>query len=335
VTPLAWTAALFVACGLLILVSGVHLSRYGDAIAEKTGLGGTWMGLLVIASVTSLPELITSASSILVFDAADIAAGDAIGSCMFNLLILSFLDFRNPAPLSARIHQGHVLAAAFGIVLLGIAMVAMVAGDRAPALGWIGWHSLLMLALYVLAMRTIFTFERTRMAALAEVLAAGTAHEAMTLRSAILRFAVAALALVGAAALLPGAGERLAAETGLGESFVGSLFVAVSTSLPEVVVSVAAARIGAMDMAVGNLFGSNLFNMAVLGLDDVFYRKGSVLAAVSPVHMVSLTTAIIMTAVAIVGVTYRASRKRYRLSWDALAILAAYVIGATLLRALG
>jgi cation:H+ antiporter len=88
-------------------------------------------------------------------------------------------------------------------------------------------------------------------------------------------------------------------------------------------------------MAVGNLFGSNLFNMAVLGMDDVLYVQGSVLAAVSRVHMVSLTTAIIMTAIAIVGVTYRASRKRYRLSWDALAILATYVIGATLLRALG
>ncbi|MEX1128113.1 MAG: hypothetical protein WD227_14935 [Vicinamibacterales bacterium] len=332
---LAWTTALFVACGLLILFSGVHLSRYGDAIAEKTGVGGTWMGLLVIASVTSLPELITSASSILVFEAPDIAAGDAIGSCMFNLLILSFLDFRNPAPLSARIHQGHVLAAALGIVLLGIAMLAMVAGDRVPMLGWIGWHSLVMLALYVLAMRTIFAFERTRMAALAEVIAAETTHGALTLRSAVLRFSFAALVLVGAAALLPGAGERLAQQTGLAESFVGSLFVAISTSLPEVVVSVAAARIGAMDMAVGNLFGSNLFNMAVLGLDDILYVQGSMLAAVSRVHLVSLTIAILMTAIAIVGVTYRASRKRYRLSWDALAILAAYVIGATLLRALG
>ena len=105
--------------------------------------------------------------------------------------------------------------------------------------------------------------------------------------------------------------------------------------MPEVVVSVAAARIGAMDMAVGNLFGSNLFNVAVLGFDDAIYTRGSVLAAVSPVHLVSLTTAMMMTAIAIVGVTYRASRKRYRLSWDAVAILAMYVIGVLLLRTLG
>jgi len=334
-TGLTLTAVLFVACTLFILLSGVRLSRYGDVIAEKTGLGGTWMGLLVMAAVTSLPELITGASSILVFDAADIAAGDAIGSCMFNLVILSFLDFRNPVPLSARIHQGHVLAAAFGIVLLGVAMLAMAAGTRAPMLGWLGLHSVVILMGYAFAMRTIFAFERTRLAALAEEIAGEIRHGDLTLRAAILRFAGAALVLVGAAAVLPGAGERLAVQTGLGQSFVGSLFVAASTSLPEVVVSVAAARMGAMDMAVGNLFGSNLFNLAVLGLDDALYTRGSVLAAVSPVHMVSLTTAMIMTAIAIVGVTYRASRKRYRLSWDAFAIVAAYIIGASLLRALG
>jgi cation:H+ antiporter len=123
--------------------------------------------------------------------------------------------------------------------------------------------------------------------------------------------------------------------TGLGESFVGSLFVAASTSMPEVVVSVAAARIGALDMAVGNLFGSNLFNMAVLGFDDLLYTRGSVLAAVEPVHLVSLTAAIVMTAIAIIGLTYRAGHKRFRLSWDGFGIAAAYVLAIFLLRALG
>ena len=333
-TGLWLTAALFAACALLILLSGIRLSRYGDVIADRTGVGGTWMGLLVMASVTSLPELITGASSILVFDTADIAAGDAIGSCMFNLLILSFLDFRNPVPLSTRIHQGHVLAAAFGIVLLGIVALAMAAGRAAPMLGWVGLHSVVILAGYAVAMRTIFIFERTRMAEVAKEIARDAGHAGMTLREALVRFVAAAVVLVAAAAMLPGAGERLAVETGLGQSFVGSLFVAASTSLPEVVVSVAAARMGAVDMAVGNLFGSNLFNVAVLGIDDLLYTRGSVLAAVSPVHVVSLTTAMIMTAIAIVGVTYRASRKRYRLSWDAIAILAAYLIGANLLRIL-
>jgi cation:H+ antiporter len=317
------------------VLSGVRLARYGDIIAEKTRVGGTWMGLVVMAAVTSLPELITGASSILLFDVVDIAAGDAIGSCLFNLVILAFLDFRDPAPLTARIHQGHVLSAAFGVVLLGTAALAILAGPGAPALGWVGLHSLVFLAGYAFAVRTIFHFERARLAQIAERMAGTERHEAAGLRQAVVRYIAGASILVAAAAYLPGAGEQLAARTGLAESFVGSLFVATSTSLPEVVVSMAAARIGALDLAVGNLFGSNLFNMAVLGLDDVLYTRGSILAAVSAVHVVTLTSAMIMTAAAVIGITYRAQRKRFRLSWDALVIVFVYAAALTLLRRLG
>jgi cation:H+ antiporter len=322
------------ACALLILVSGVHLSRYGDIIAVKTGIGRTWMGVLVMAAVTSLPELVTGASSIVVFDVADIAAGDAIGSCMFNLLILAFLDFRDPSPLSVRVHQGHVLSAAFGIVLLGLAAMALLAGPLAPAIGWIGVHSIFFLLVYAFAMRMIFVFERSRVREMVEELTGEIEYQDFTLRRAVLRYVAAAVVLVAAAGFLPGVAEQFALSTGLEQSFVGSLFVATSTSLPELVVSVAAARIGALDMAVGNLFGSNLFNMAVLGFDDVLYTRGSVLAAVDTVHLVSLTAAMIMTGIAIIGLTYRAGQKRFRLSWDALAIAATYAIGVMLLRAL-
>ena len=333
-TPLATTGIQFVACALLILVAGVRLARYGDIIAEKTGMGGTWTGLVLMAAVTSLPELITGVSSIAIFDVPDIAAADAIGSCMFNLAILALLDFRNPAPLSARVHQGHVLSAAFGIVMLGLAVVAVLAGDRAPALGWISVHTLLFFLLYGLAMRTIFVFERTRMTELAETLTGEIRHQESTLGRAIALYGLNAVVLVGAAAYLPGVGERFADLSGIGQSFVGTVLVAGSTSLPEIVVSVAAARIGALDMAVANLFGSNLFNLLVLGVDDVVYVRGSFLAAVEPVHVVTLTTAMMMTAVAIIGLTYRARRKRYRLSWDTLGILALYAVGFALLRLL-
>ena len=327
-------AAEFIVCALLIVLSGVRLSRYGDVIAVKTGIGRTWMGVLVMAAVTSLPELVTGASSILIFDVADIAAGDAIGSCMFNLLILAFLDVREPAPLAARVHQGHVLSAAFGIVLLGLALMAVLAGPRAPTVGWVGVHSLVFLAVYVFAMRTIFAFERTRVSAMVEQLTGDVEYKAFPLKRAAIGYAAAAAVLVLAAAYLPGVAQRFADATGLAQSFVGSLFVAASTSMPEVVVSIAAARIGALDMAVGNLFGSNLFNIAVLGLDDLLYTRGSVLADVQAVHLVSLTSAMVMTGIAIIGLTYRARQKRFRLSWDTFGIAAVYVLGVILLRGL-
>jgi cation:H+ antiporter len=334
VTGLVGLFAQFLVVSGLILWAGVRLSRYGDMIAEKTGLGGTFVGLLLMAAVTSLPELVTGTSAIVIYQARDIAAGDAIGSCMFNLVILAALDIHQELPLSTRVHQGHTLTAAFGIAQLGLAALAIVAGTRAPAIGWIGVHSLLFIALYVLAMRTIYSFERSRLSAVSREVAAQESYADVSVRKAVLLYLGTAAVLVAAAVYLPGLGERLAARTGLGSSFVGSLFIAASTSLPEIVVSVAAARIGAVDMAAANLFGSNLFNMAILGLDDLVDIREPLLTAVAPVHLVSLIAAIMMTAVAIIGLTYRASRKRFRLSWDTIAILAIYVVAVVLLRQL-
>lgn len=310
----------------------MRLSRYGDLIGARTGLGGTWIGLILMASVTSFPELVTGASAILVFDVPDIAAGDAIGSCMFNLLILALLDARDGEPLSARIHQGHVLAAAFGIVQLGFAALAMLAGPYALRVGWIDIHSLVFVAVYVLAVRTISAFERKRMAEVAEAVGPSVDEAQVSLRDAVARFAGSAVVLVAAATVLPGVGERLSELAGIGQSFVGNVFIAASTSLPEIVVSVAAVRIGAIDMAAANLFGSNVFNIAVLGVDDLLYVRGSLLGVVSRSHFVGLAGAIVMTAVAIIALTYRAQRKRLMFSWDALAMIAVYVLAISLLR---
>src|SRR3990172_8898827 len=98
----------FIVCTSVIVYSGIKLSKYGDIIAEKTGLGRTWIGVMLMASVTSLPELVTGISSVTYAGVPDIAAGDVLGSCVFNMLILAILDaIQRPMPLSARAHYGH------------------------------------------------------------------------------------------------------------------------------------------------------------------------------------------------------------------------------------
>jgi cation:H+ antiporter len=209
--------------------------------------------------------------------------------------------------------------------------MALVAGPRAPVIGWVGVHSLLFIVGYGFAIRTIFVFERGRTSQLPP--ADEAVQPAMTLRRAVTRYLAAAGVLVVAASLLPGVAEQLAGLTGLEHSFVGTLFVAATTSLPEIVVSMAAMRIGALDMAVANMFGSNLFNVAIVGVDDLLYTRGSLLAAVSPTHTIASTAAITMTGIAVIGLTFRAARKRFRLSWDALAIAAVYGVTVWLLAA--
>ena len=137
--------------------------------------------------------------------------------------------------------------------------------------------------------------------------------------------------VIVSAIFLPKIGEGIAATTGLGQTFVGNIFIAISTSLPEVVVSIAAVRMGAVDLAIGNLFGSNIFNIFILALDDIFFTRGAILSFVNRSHMISAMSAIVMTTIAVIGLTYRAEEKRVFIAWDSAGIILVYVINMTLL----
>jgi len=323
-----WTA--FGVLAGIILFAGANLSKYGDIIAEKTGMGRSWIGLVLVASVTSLPELITGISSVAIFDLPDIAVGNVLGACMFNLFTLALLDvLSGSTPLTAKAHQGQVITAGFGIVLLGLVGISISGGASWPSVGWIGAYSLLIFLVYAVAIRTVFLFEKKRIAEYVHDRVEAGRYEKIPLKKALWNYAWNAFLVAAAAVYLPYLGDQIAEATGLGRTFVGSIFIALTTTLPELVVSVAALRIDAADLAFGNLLGSNLFNLAILALDDVFYVKGPLLANVTPTHLVTANAAMSMTAIAVIGLTYRAARKRFLFAWDTLSILAVYLLAVT------
>lgn len=318
----------FVLCAVIIIYSGTKLSFYGDRIAALTGLGKAWIGLILMASVTSLPELITGISSVVVVHAPDLAAGDIFGSCVFNLLILSVLDVRVKKPLFSTVKSSHIVAAVFGIILLTIAGMAIFLAHEIPTVLWVSWFTFIIFAVYLVAMRGIFAYEQA--AALQElssaVIESDSGNKAAELKRTIGLYAINALIVIGAAVFLPYFGEHIAAQTGLGNSFFGTLFLAAATSLPELVVSMAALRIGALDMAVGNLLGSNVFNIFILAIDDVFYREGSLFKAISPAHLLSVFFTIIMTAVVGLGLLFKPKKKQFWLfSLDTFVIVLLYI----------
>lgn len=321
-----------IVCTSLIVYSGTKLSKYGDIIAEKTGMGRAWTGLILMASVTSLPELITGISSVTYAGVPDIAVGDVLGSCVFNMLILALLDaVHKPMPISAKAHHGHVLSAGFGIILLGAVALSLFFGNRVLPLGWIGPYTILFMTIYFVAIKLIYNYEKRQLAEFVKEMAVELKYKEISMKSAVINYASNALAVIIAAVFLPGIGAGIAESTGLGQTFVGNIFIALSTSLPEVVVSVAAVRMGAVDLAIGNLFGSNIFNIFILGIDDIFFVKGPLLSFVSQTHMISALSAIIMTAIAIIGLTYRAEKKKLFIAWDSAGILIVYVINLMLL----
>ena len=128
--------------------------------------------------------------------------------------------------------------------------------------------------------------------------------------------------------LLNRKGDRIAAATGLGESFIGALLLAATTSLPEAVAGLAAIRLNALDLAISNVFGSNIFNLAILGIYDIVYVHGNLWTNISRVHIFTAVVTMIITSVAIVMLIYRAARPtRLYLTWDGLALIALYMGG--------
>ncbi|MEW6162164.1 MAG: sodium:calcium antiporter [Nitrospirota bacterium] len=322
----------FIVCTLVIFYSGSRLSKYGDIIAEKTGLGRAWIGLVLMASVTSLPELVTGISSVTYADVPDIAVGDVLGSCVFNMLIIAILDaIYRIMPISAKAYQGNILSAGFGILLLSMVAANIFLGKYVSPLGWIGPYSLFFIFIYFIAIRLVYSYERRQISALIKEKAVELRYKDIQTKTAIINYGINAIIVISAATFLPKIGEGIAETTGLGQTFVGNIFIALSTSLPEVVVSFSAVKIDAIDLAIGNLFGSNIFNIFILAIDDIFFIKGPLLSFANPNHIISALSAIVMTTIAIIGLTYRAEKKPLFLAWDSIGIILVYVVNLMLL----
>ena len=179
-------------------------------------------------------------------------------------------------------------------------------------------------------MRTIFTYERAHREEFAEEMA--ERYPQMSLRGALLRYALGASVIVAAGTWLPFVAGDLAEVMGWRTSFVGTLFVAGATSLPELVVTVSALRIGALDMAIANLLGSNLFDMAIIAIDDVLFMDGPILSHVSPIHAVSAMSAVVMTGIAITGLLYRPRARVLRaVGWASLGLFVMYLLNSYVL----
>lgn len=313
----------FLIATTVIVVTGSRLSKYGDIMADMLGWGKMFMGIILLASVTSMPELMNGISSVIFLDAPDLAVGDIVGSCAFNILIISIMDlfYDHKKPLTSVAQTGHIIAASFGIILLSLVAFAILMPDFFGTILWIGEFSLLFLLFYFIAIRVIFLYEKKENNHREEK----KYSYSLTLKQVVLRYSLNAVVLMAAALLLPYFGEHLAAASGLGQSFFGTLFIAASTSLPEVVVSIAAIRMGTIDLAIGNIFGSNVFNIAILALDDMLYTKGPIFQFTSPNHIIPVMGTIIITAIGIIGIVFK-EEKKWKLAIDTALIAVVYVL---------
>jgi cation:H+ antiporter len=321
----------FLASAAVIVVAGTFLARYGDAIADLTGLGRLLVGSVLVAGATSLPELSVDLNAIRL-GAPDLAIGDLMGSCLCNLMIHGGVDMvhRSRRKMFSRESAAHALSATVSVALVSLAALGILLAAKLPGefLG-LGVGTWMVLAGYVGGVRLVYIDQRISAIGAAEapqdvLQPAGK----MTLRRAALGFAAAAAVIVAAGPFLAESAETLAELTGLGTTFVGSTMVALSTSLPELVATIAAVRMGAPDLAIGSVFGSNAFNMVLIAPLDLAH-DGALLAAVTRTHVVTAIWVILVSAVAVMGQIYNAESRKRLIEPDAMMVTTLVIAAMT------
>ncbi len=311
----------FLITAVIIVFAANQLAKNGDIIAVRTGLSGMFIGTLLMAGATSLPELL-SAVNALSIDSPGLAAGSMFGSGMFNMFMLAVLDLINQqARVLRRVAMNHALTASLANLLTALAIFFVLA-DIPTRLGWVGVDSLVIVAAYVIGVRLLQQQNNGSTTAAGEI-----GPGVPSLGKALVGFGLATLALVFVTPYMVESANGIAKITGLSSGFVGATFIGITTSLPELVATIAASRIGAYDLAIGNLFGSNLFNMFALALTDVFYLDGQFINEIDPSFALIGILVIVLTSLGLVGNIARMERRLWIVEADALLILLGYLFG--------
>ena len=325
---------------LFILFASNYLAKSADVIAIKTGLGRSFIGVVLLATATSLPELGLGVTSIVAFDAPDLAAGDAFGSNIFNLLIIGLLDlyWRN-GPILNRVSITSAAVGALGVLIISIAVLGLFVHDATTALSNlpISPFTVVMFVAFLGAMYMIYIMEKRRDSSSDEADAGTPDYSDSSLTKTFALFGGAAIIVVAAAMWLAQIGDSLTELMGWDASFVGTQFLAFSTSLPELAASFAAIRINAPELAISGVLGSNLFNMGfILFIDDVALVGQPLWEAVSSVHTMTAMFAVLMTAVVMIGLITRGrNRPRSFVTFEAAILIGLYIISSVLVFKLG
>lgn len=328
----------------IIIFSGARLSRYGDILGETTMLGRGLVGVLLLSFATSLPEMITTIGAVVPGNEnPDLALGNVYGSNMFNMFIIFLLGFytrkkmgifQEPSD-TAKLTSGLVIVVT-AISLLGILLTNITPEDnKFDAELWnISIYSWLLLLGWFASAIFMVRFELKQNVTERQKLLELPDRKKKR-NQAILGFFLYALLIV-ISGYASSTSANFIAEYNfnglvLGGTFIGVLLLAVATSLPELIVSGEAIRIHQPKMALGNLVGSNLFNIVLIFFADIFYFKGSLFSNVQQNHLLSGLVSLILLGIYIAASIYRSKRKLIWWDLPAFIILVIYIIAFYLL----
>ena len=333
---LAVALAIFLASAVVVIYLGNQLAKYGDALATLTGWGRLFVGSILVALATSLPELSTNISAVRLDPPnPELALGNVMGANMVNMFTLAMVALffggrrflRRVAP-----EQGYLILLA--AIMTGLALLfAAVKMDL--DLWQIGLSSVVLLVVYVLGMRVVYV-KRPQEDIGDGAEGAGEEDSAgISLKRAWVMFGLVSLGVIVAGFFLAYSVDQVATITGIASSTLGILAVSLVTTMPEAAATIAAARMGAADLGVGNLYGSCVFNVIILSLADPFYRQGILVNQSEPAHFVAGGIALLLILFGLILILGRNRVHRF-LVMAGLALMAAiYLAGAVVVATLG
>jgi len=319
---------IFALAAFITVLAAIELSNHADVLSEKTALGGLLVGTLLLGGATSLPEVTTSLSAVMISN-PDIAVGNMLGSNLFNLLIIASVDlFLRKHRIYRMANGGHLYTAGLGLALVAMTVVAL---ERKLEIAYwgIGIDSLLIVFVYGVGMFVISKMSKSRefeQPNQSVSISMSNSSSKVSLKRAIISFFIAAIAIMGAGSLLSITGDQIAEVTGLGSTFIGSFLMAATTSLPEAVAVIVALKLRNVNLAIGSILGSNIFNMLILVGSDVAYRKGPILMDVSIIHEVTGAAISVMSILIILSIMMRNHSSRGLYSVPSIVIVLVYFI---------
>lgn len=260
----------YVVLAILVVVLAVKLSFYVDVLDRKTKLSGAFIGGVLLAAVTSLPELFTALTAVLALDKPQLVQGDILGSNVFNLCVIGgLLLFYSRGYMKAKLSRSHRSTLWYGLAMYACAFMAILAPIDID-LGIINVNLMTILILVIYAVNVKFMQSDE---------SADNENEdtcTLTVKQVGVRFVLLAIALVGVSILLTHVTDQISHELNLGSTVAGAVFLGIATSLPELSASINLVRIGNYNASFGNIVGSNLFNFTILCFADILYTKGGI-----------------------------------------------------------
>jgi cation:H+ antiporter len=330
-TTLTNSLLLFALCAGVVWFSGARLAYLADALADRYKLAKSLVGLLLLSLATSLPEVATTLSAA-VNQAQDLVLNNLFGGIALQTAILGVADFWARGAITNYPRKAnHALEATLLVLLLSITLIITELGEPV-ALFHIGPGSILIALCYAGAIWLLRRYDGSSdwvpidlPDPEAKPFLALKDSGATTNRSLILQTVAACLAILVFGLLLVVLAERIAAQSGLGTSFVGVTLLAGATSLPELTTSISAARIGAYTMAISNIFGSNLIMLVLVFPADVLHRGGPILRGTSQTVSLALAFGIAVTAIYLVGLIVRRKPRVGVLGLDSVLVMVTFL----------